>query len=77
MLSGGQRARVALARSVYMRANVTVLDDPLCALDTHLRAQVSILFSGEVLLLQAFVSLCHLASFLQCNAMIPCPIRLS
>ena len=40
MLSGGQRARVALARSVYARADVTVLDDPLCALDPRLRAQV-------------------------------------
>ena len=41
MLSGGQRARVSLARSVYAQAQVTVLDDPLCALDSQLRAQVS------------------------------------
>lgn len=41
MLSGGQRARVVLARAVYSRALVTVLDDPLCALDPCLRAQVS------------------------------------
>ncbi|KAK1834205.1 putative ATP-dependent permease [Podospora conica] len=34
-LSGGQRARVALARAVYSRARVLVLDDPVAALDHH------------------------------------------
>ena len=33
-LSGGQRARVALARAVYSRAQVFLLDDPLSAVDT-------------------------------------------
>ncbi|CAI7808010.1 unnamed protein product [Closterium sp. NIES-53] len=34
-LSGGQKHRVALARAVYARADVVLLDDPLSAVDTH------------------------------------------
>ncbi|TFK22034.1 multidrug resistance-associated ABC transporter [Coprinopsis marcescibilis] len=34
-LSGGQKARVSLARAVYSRASTVLLDDVLSAVDTH------------------------------------------
>ncbi|CED82203.1 metal resistance protein ycf1 [Phaffia rhodozyma] len=39
-LSGGQKARIALARAVYARADIYLLDDPLCAVDNHVAAHL-------------------------------------
>ncbi len=39
-LSGGQRARVALARAAYAAADVYLLDDPLSAVDSHVGAHL-------------------------------------
>ncbi|KAF7330867.1 P-loop containing nucleoside triphosphate hydrolase protein [Mycena venus] len=50
-LSGGQKARVALARAVYSRLEVLVLDDVFAALDPETSSAVfSALFGGEGLL---------------------------
>ena len=35
VLSGGQRARVSLARAVYTNADLYLMDDPLCAVDAN------------------------------------------
>lgn len=47
-LSGGQRARVALARAVYSRSRILLLDDPIAALD-HQTAETILrkLFGGN------------------------------
>ncbi|KZV80265.1 multidrug resistance-associated ABC transporter [Exidia glandulosa HHB12029] len=39
-LSGGQRARIALARAVYARADLYLLDDVLAAVDSHVARHV-------------------------------------
>lgn len=40
-LSGGQRARVALARAVYSRSRILLLDDPIAALDHQTAETIS------------------------------------
>jgi len=50
-LSGGQKARIALARAVYSRADVYLLDDVLSAVDEHVGGQlIRKLFSVDGLL---------------------------
>jgi ATP-binding cassette, subfamily C (CFTR/MRP), member 4 len=38
--SGGQRARIGLARAIYRQADILVLDDPLSAVDTKVGRQL-------------------------------------
>ncbi|KAK6589532.1 ATP-binding cassette [Cryptosporidium xiaoi] len=39
-LSGGQRQRISLARAVYQKADIYVLDDCLSAVDSHVSAHI-------------------------------------
>ena len=59
-LSGGQRARVALARAVYSRAPILLLDDPLSALD-HQTAESIVLncFKGPLMEGRVLVLVTH------------------
>ncbi|KAI0382025.1 canalicular multispecific organic anion transporter 1 [Hypomontagnella monticulosa] len=59
-LSGGQKARVALARAVYCKSRILLLDDPLAALD-HMTAQsiVRKLFRGSLLKDRTVVLVTH------------------
>lgn len=39
-LSGGQKARVSLARAVYQRAELYIVDDTLSAVDSHVAKHI-------------------------------------
>ncbi|KZT01394.1 uncharacterized protein LAESUDRAFT_739182 [Laetiporus sulphureus 93-53] len=71
-LSGGQRARIALARALYSQATCILLDDPLAAVDMHTAQHlVKKALSGElaknrtIILVTHHISLClPIASYL-------------
>ncbi|KAI0798592.1 hypothetical protein BC629DRAFT_232884 [Irpex lacteus] len=59
-LSGGQKARVTLARAVYSRADIVLLDDVLAALDVHTsRWIVNKCFKGDLLRGRTIILVTH------------------
>ena len=39
-LSGGQKARISLARAIYADKDIMLMDDPVSALDTDVRKKI-------------------------------------
>ncbi|XP_049530637.1 ATP-binding cassette subfamily C member 4 [Anopheles darlingi] len=64
-LSGGQKARVNLARAVYRRADIYLLDDPLSAVDTHVGAHIYERCIGELLAKHVCVLVTHQLQYLK------------
>jgi ATP-binding cassette subfamily C (CFTR/MRP) protein 1 len=48
-LSGGQKARVSLARAVYADADIVLMDDPISALDANVKKKIfKKVFKGDM-----------------------------
>ncbi|KAJ8522225.1 hypothetical protein ONZ45_g1124 [Pleurotus djamor] len=59
-LSGGQKARVALARAIYARNRYVLLDDPLSAVDSHTaRLILDKLFRGPLVAHRTVILVTH------------------
>ncbi|KAJ4476620.1 hypothetical protein J3R30DRAFT_3759412 [Lentinula aciculospora] len=59
-LSGGQKARITLARAIYSRAEILLLDDVLAALDVHTaRWIVDNCFAGDLMENRTIILVTH------------------
>lgn len=63
--SGGQKARISLARAIYSPAQILLLDDVLAALDSHTtRFVVDKLFKGDLLKGRTVICVTHHVSLM-------------
>lgn len=63
-LSGGQRARISLARALYAQADIYILDDILSALDAHVSAFIFQETLAKYLKAKTIVLATHLTNYL-------------
>lgn len=66
-LSGGQKQRIAIARAVYNKSDVYLLDDPLSALDATVAANIfkDVLGKDGILKNKTRIMVCNQGSYLQ------------
>ena len=62
-LSGGQKARVSLARAVYADADIILMDDPISALDAHVRKQIFMQVFQDILKDRTRILVTHAIDF--------------
>ena len=63
-LSGGQKARIALARALYSEADLYLFDDPLSAVDSKVAKEIFALTFETLLKDKTVILSTHLVSFL-------------
>ena len=64
-ISGGQKARISLARACYSDADIYLLDDPLSAVDPFVAEKLFILCLRGLLKGKAMLVVTHQLSFLE------------
>jgi ATP-binding cassette subfamily C (CFTR/MRP) protein 4 len=65
LLSGGQKARISLARAVYREADIYLLDDPLAAVDAQVANQIFYRCIRDYLRDKCVILVTHQIQFLQ------------
>jgi len=64
-LSGGQKARISLARAVYSDKDLYLMDDPISALDANVRKKIFAKVFMKKLKNKTRVLVTHAVDFLQ------------
>ncbi|CAI2363872.1 unnamed protein product [Moneuplotes crassus] len=64
-LSGGQKARVSLARAIYADNDIMLMDDPVSALDANVKCKLKAVFTAE-LSHKTRVLVTHAVDFIDC-----------